>query len=156
MARAALLARYLPGFFLLATTVPVASAPPNISAVVLNRRTHMAEMNGAMLEIGRQTASRRPDRASIGMQAGRIATLAPTIPAWFPRGSGIESGRLTAALPAIWQRPQDFSRRATALATAARSLQGLTKAGSPAALTAQARSVDQVCVACHRSFRIPE
>lgn len=134
----------------------IAASNPSLSDLIANRREHMAEMNSAMLELGQQIAGGRASRAVVVAQADRIATLAPSIPSWFRRGSGIESGLETAALPAIWQKSPDFVARAAGLAAAARGLQTLARRGSAADVAAQARAVDRACVACHRDFRLPD
>ena len=122
---------------------------------ITKRRLHMAEMNGAMLNLGKQIADAHPNRAIISAAAAKIAGFAPAIPTWFRKGSGIESGFETEALPVIWQAPQDFTRRALDLQAAARRLQSLARSGDIAAVSAQAKVVDQACVRCHRDFRLP-
>lgn len=134
----------------------IAATSPSLADLIARRRMHMIEMNGAMLELGKQIAGRRPDRAAVTAQADRIAAFAPAIPGWFRRGSGIESGLETAALPAIWQNPRAFVGKASALAAAAHRLQELARRGDMAGVAAQARAVDQACVACHRDFRLPD
>jgi len=133
-----------------------AAAGHPMADYVSNRRMHMIEMNQAMLDIGRQVGSRRPDRTALSSRAARIAILARAMPGSFRKGSGIESGQPTAALPAIWVRPRVFVGRAFALANAAQKLQSLARNGSVVTLAAQARILDQACVACHREFRVPE
>lgn len=95
-----------------------------------------------------------PDFAVIAAQAGEINTLAQQIETLFPAGTSMADGHDTEALPAIWEKPEEFSAAATKLVDESASLMALAPAGDKAAVGAQAMTMGGACKNCHDTFRL--
>jgi cytochrome c556 len=134
----------------LSMAAPVA---PDVSTLILDRRTHMEEFNAAMQALGQQIMSGKPDRAIVIEQARHIHELAQAMPGWFPAGTGSDSKGDSAALPAIWEKPEEFAAKIATLSAATADLAELSKTGDLRQLMSKAITVDRACVACHQSFQ---
>jgi cytochrome c556 len=76
---------------------------------------------------------------------------------WFPKGTGPESGVKTYALPAIWEKPDDFTRLGKAAQLEAAKLHGMANASKDSdALRGQVIALGKACKACHDSYRSPD
>jgi cytochrome c556 len=95
-----------------------------------------------------------PDFAVIAAQAGEINTLAQQIEGLFPAGTSMADGHDTEALPAIWEKPEEFSAAATKLVDESASLMTLAAGGDKAAVGAQAMAMGGACKGCHDNFRL--
>jgi cytochrome c556 len=117
------------------------------------REANFKKIAKANKAIGDELKKPSPAIAILQANAGTIDQLAPQVPHWFPAGSGPESGARTEALPAIWQRPEDFARKAADFAAAARTLQAAAAGGDIANVWAAAPAVGASCKGCHEQFR---
>jgi cytochrome c556 len=81
-----------------------------------------------------------------------IAELATIAGHVFPEGSGKGD---TKALPAIWEKPEDFKKAYTAFQTAAAAL-AKTAETDPKAVPAAVGELGKACKGCHDDFRKKE
>jgi len=90
------------------------------------------------------------DFATVETKARDIMGNADKIVALFPKGS--TTGK-TKALPAIWEKSDEFAKDAKALKSAASELATAAKAGDDAAVTAKVKALGEACGSCHKAFR---
>jgi cytochrome c556 len=84
---------------------------------------------------------------------GIVAAMkAGVIPSFFDKGTGSEAGK-TAALPAIWEKWDDFKAAAAKLGTESAKLAEAAKEGNQAAVAAQFSALAKSCDGCHEIFR---
>ncbi|HEY5107529.1 MAG TPA: cytochrome c [Caulobacteraceae bacterium] len=121
-----------------------------------DRQAHMKGLGAAAKALGEQFHSGAPDKAVVKLQADRIFVAAKAMDAWFPRGSGVEAGAKTRALPAIWTDPAGFVEAQKRLFVAAEALDAAADSGDMAAVGAQMRPVGEACKGCHDKFREPD
>ena len=144
------------------TTVLVFAASACLAAgmsaadAVKARQQHFKEVGGAAKALGEQFKSGAPDSAIVKTQAAKLSQLAPTLPTWFPAGTGAEAGVKTRALPLIWTDSAGFAAAAKTLASATTKLNALAAAGDVAGAGAQMQAVGAACGGCHKKFRGPE
>ena len=62
----------------------------------------------------------------------------------------------TYALPAIWQKQDDFTRLGKQLQADAAKLQQVANAKDEAGLKAQVQAIGKTCKACHDGYRSPD
>lgn len=116
------------------------------------RRGSFNSLLAAYKVVNAQLKRSRPDLAAIAGATDRMAEMARQLPAWFPPGSGPESGGDTNAKPEIWRRPEDFRAHAAALTEALDRLAVAAKAGNVEAIRKRQHGVSQACTACHQVF----
>jgi cytochrome c556 len=90
------------------------------------------------------------DYATVEAKARDIMGNADKIVSLFPKGS--TTGK-TKALPAIWEKSDEFAKNAKALKSAASELASAAKAGDDAAVTTKVKALGEACGACHKAFR---
>jgi cytochrome c556 len=121
-----------------------------------DRQAHMKEMGKAAKAIGEALKSGAADPAVIKPNADKILAGSKTLPTWFPKGSGEETGVKTRALPVIWTEPQDFQAKAHDFAVAAGNLDAVAASGDMAKVGPAMKAVGQSCHACHEKFQAKE
>ncbi len=117
------------------------------------RQQNFKEMGRAMKFFRDELRRDKPDTAKLSAAADVIANFAGDIAAWFPPGSGPESGIDTDALEYIWKNTEKFSLLDQQLVPAANALQAATSTGDRTAILKQVQEVGSACKACHKSFR---
>ena len=90
------------------------------------------------------------DYATIETKAKDLMGSSERIVGLFPAGSN--TGK-TKALPAIWEKPDDFAKHAKALGKASGELAAAAKTGDDAAVTTKVKAVGDACTACHKAYR---
>jgi cytochrome c556 len=90
---------------------------------------------------------------TIRTNAAALERLAKQIPGWFPRGTGPDAGVKTGALPAIWERPDEFKKDAARLAGFARGLNQSVAKGDLDKVRAYGPALGNACKSCHETFR---
>ena len=125
------------------------------AALMHERHEGMETIGKANKAISRELEGSSPNLKVIQDSAGKIASLAPKVPGWFPPGTGTEVGK-TRAKAEIWQKPQDFAVKAHDLATAAAALQAAAGEGDLAKIKGAFDQLGKSCKACHDSYRAPE
>ena len=131
------------------------AAPPTREAALKlmhDRHEHMEDIGDATKLVSRELKQSQPDIPAIQGAAASIATLAPQVPAWFPAGTGPDVGK-THALPAIWEKPEDFASKARDFEAAAKTFDAAAKSGDLAAIRASFGELGKSCKACHDSYR---
>ena len=117
------------------------------------RQAGFKKIGGTFKALNDQLHSPAPDKAQIAALAGQLKSLTPSIPTWFPAGTGPEAGVKTAAKPEIWQKNAEFKADAKALQGEVDKLAAIAGGGDIAAITAQTKAVGARCGACHNDFR---
>ena len=99
------------------------------------------------------TAVETPDLAAIKSSAATIADLAGKSSGWFPPGTGQDVLHKTRALPAIWEKPEDFAAKDKDLQQAAQALKAAADSGDMNAIKARFDDLGKTCKACHDTYR---
>lgn len=128
----------------------------NAAATIQARQGNYKQMAGALKGISDQLRSGTPDLAQIRPRAALLADRSVHVLAWFPRGTGPETGLRTSARPEIWTNAAGFRRAGAAFVVAARSLNGAAVAGDIARVRTALPAVQRSCGGCHDAFRGPE
>lgn len=138
------------------TAAAAAAATPLAREAALklmnDRHEDMEKIGDATKAVGRTLKTDAPDLAVIRSSAATIAGLAPKVPSWFPAGTGPDVGK-TEALPAIWEKPQDFAAKSRDFQKAALAFEAAVKAGDMAAVKARFADLGKSCKACHDLYR---
>ena len=134
--------------------IPVSAPLTREAALKLmhDRHENMEKIGDATKAVGRTLKSGTPDIAVIRASAATIAGLAPKVPSWFPAGTGPDVGK-TEALPAIWEKPQDFAQKNREFLAAAKAFDAAAKTGDMAAIQARFGALGKTCKACHDPYR---
>ncbi|MGO4166455.1 c-type cytochrome [Novosphingobium sp. YAF33] len=136
-----------------ATTTDASGAPVKVSDTIEAREANfkaIAKANKAAKEALEDSA---PDFAAVSASATSIQTDAGKIVGLFPKGSGKESGEKTQALPAIWDKPAEFTAAAEKLAAAAGKLKIAADAKDAAGAQVAMGEIGGACKGCHENFR---
>jgi cytochrome c556 len=120
-------------------------------AEVIAQRKALMDLQGATA-IGIVAAMKAGDTAMVAKLAGPLSRSAGVIPSFFDKGTGSEAGK-TAALPAIWEKWDDFKAAAAKLGTESAKLAEAAKEGNQAAVAAQFSALAKSCDGCHEIFR---
>jgi cytochrome c556 len=141
------------GKFLIAAAIALmtllVSSQVFAQADVIEKRQEAMKGNSANAK-AIKAAVESKDYATIETKAKDIMGTAEKIPALFPKGS--TTGK-TKALPAIWEKSDDFAKAAKNLGTAAGELAAAAKAKDEAAVGEKVKAVSGACGGCHKAFR---
>ena len=97
-----------------------------------------------------KAAAEAKDYATVETKARDIMGTAEKIPDLFSKGS--TAGK-TKALPAIWEKSDDFSKGAKNLRKAASELADAAKSGDGATVDVKVKALSNACGSCHKAFR---
>lgn len=117
----------------------------------------MLQMATDLGKVGAMAKEEAPyDAAVAGKAAANIAAIASVLSMdQFPAGSEYQKATDSFALPAIWEKQDDFLQKIAELNTAAGAFQ--TAAGTDlASLQAGMAGIGGACGACHKAYRQPE
>ncbi len=120
---------------------------------IAKRQAGFKEIGGSFKAVNDELKNDSPDTKLIAAKSKIIAAHAKSVPAWFPKGSGPESGAKTKAQPAIWTDWTKFAAAAKGFQTESAKLQTVAAAGNVDAIKAQVRAVGGSCKTCHEPFR---
>ncbi|MBU3029604.1 c-type cytochrome [Paracoccus marinaquae] len=96
------------------------------------------------------------DEGAASTAAANIATLTNyTVPSLFVAGSADGEAEESRALPAIWQKPEEFAQRFASLREAATGAPEAVMGGQ-ANVGPALQKLGGACKACHDDFRKPE
>jgi cytochrome c556 len=126
-----------------ATAAWAATPAENVAA----RQNNFKQIGHAQKAISDELKKPSPDVAVLRSSTQVLAGLAPNVHRWFPRGTGVESGAKTGALPIIWQQNAQFNGRGLQRAAASGNVDQI-KAAFPA--------VGGACKGCHDTFKGPK
>jgi cytochrome c556 len=117
--------------------------------VLKTRQADMKEM-GKSLKAIKRIIDDNGSAADVVAPANKIAEVAGLIPSLFPKGS--DQGK-TGALPAIWEKWDEFTKHADSLKNEATMLASAGQSGDLATVRAQFDKTAKECGACHKEFR---
>src|SRR5215475_12889598 len=138
-------------------TVLEAAAGPAEIAQIKPRQDKLRDMGGALKAINDEIKKGKLDwDNTILPNTQTIKERSSYLLNWFPKGSGPESGVKTYALPAIWQKNDDFVKLGKAAQAEAAKLDQIAQTRNGDALKAQVETVGKACKACHDSYRSPD
>jgi cytochrome c556 len=127
------------------------------SALIKSRQDKLRDMGGALKAIEDELKKRTPDwDNAILPNAQTVQSRSGYLLTWFPKGSGPESGVKTYALPAIWQKTDDFTKLGKTVQAEATKLNQIVATRDGAALKVQVSTMGKACKACHDSYRSPD
>ena len=138
-------------------TVLGAAAGPAEIAQIKPRQDKLRDMGGALKAITDEIKKGRIDwDNTVIPNAQTIKDRSGYLLNWFPKGSGPETGKKTYALPAIWQKTDDFQKLGKAMQAEADKLNQIALKKDEAGLKAQAVVLGKACKACHDPYRSPD
>lgn len=120
------------------------------------RHEGMEDIGKSTKAITRQLKSDSPDLGVIRSSSAIIADLASKSGAWFPPGTNVDVLPKTRALPAIWDKPEDFAAKDRDLQQAAQAVKAAAEAGDMSQINARFEALGKTCKACHDDYRAKE
>jgi cytochrome c556 len=137
--------------------IGIVSAAPSAPELIKSRQDKLRDMGGALKGIDDELKKRNPDWDAIILpNADTLQSRSNFLLNWFPKGTGPESGAKTYALPALWQKPDDFTRLGKALMAETAKLKQVADTKNADALKAEVVVIGKNCKACHDSYRSPD
>ncbi len=114
-------------------------------------------MASALKQIDDELKKRSPDWENlIQPNVLILQERSPFLLKWFPKGSGPEAGAKTYALPAIWQKGDDFAKHGRTMMAEAVKLSQVAAKKDNGELKAQVIALGKSCKACHEDYRSPD
>ena len=132
---------------------PAADAPP---PVLKEREENFEGIGAAFKAVRGELEKDAPDFTLIAAKAGDINARAMKIEGHFPPGTSTADGFKTEALPAIWEKQEEFKAAAQKLVDESAKLVELAGGGDKAAVGAQAMAMGGACKGCHDQFRLDD
>jgi cytochrome c556 len=137
--------------------IGIVNAAPSASELIKSRQDKLRDMGGALKGIDDELKKRNPDWDAIILpNADTLQNRSNFLLNWFPKGSGPESGVKTYALPALWQKPDDFTRLGNALMAETAKLKQVAGSKNADALKTEVVALGKNCKACHDNYRSPD
>ena len=147
--------RIVTAALIVSCTASFADAPP--AAQIKPRQDKLRDMGGALKAITDEIKKGRIDWDNAAIpNAQTVKDRSGYLLNWFPKGSGPEAHVKTYALPAVWQKPDEFTKLGKQLQADAAKLQQVTNAKDEAGLKAQVQVIGKTCKACHDTYRSPD
>ena len=136
--------------------VIVDAASPE-TQLIKSRQDKLRDMGGALKAIDDELKKGSPDWDNVILPnvetlQGRSGFLLN----WFPKGSGPESGIKTYALPAIWQKGDDFIKLGKAMQGETAKFKQVSATRNAGALREESIALGKSCKACHDNYRSPD
>ena len=123
-------------------------------AIIDERQAGFKDIGAAMKTLRDELKGDEPSTETMTAAAEQMAALAAKIPAWFPAGSGPESGLDTDARDYIWTNKEKFDRITDEVISATKAMVPLTTGADLSALKKQLLVVRDSCSSCHDSYRV--
>jgi cytochrome c556 len=139
---------------LTASAAPV--TPEQAHTLFHERHEGMEKIGKATKTIHTAIESSSPDLTAIKSSAATIAELSAKSSGWFPPGTGQNVLHKTRALPAIWQKPEDFAAKDRDFQKAAEAVKSAMDSGDLNAVKARFADLGKTCKACHDTYRAQE
>ena len=135
----------------------VVQAAPSIKDQIKSRQDKLRDMGGALKAIDDELKKRNQDWDNVILpNAQTLKDRSAYLLNWFPKGTGAESGVKTYALPAVWQKGDDFTRLGKAMQAEVAKLGQVAAAKDAGALKAEAFTLGKTCKSCHDDYRSPD
>jgi cytochrome c556 len=131
-------------------------AAGEVPAVIKERHDNFEAIGDAFKAVRGELDKGSPDFTLIAAKAQDINARAQKIETHFPAGTSTEDGFKTEALPAIWEKPEEFKAAAAKLVDESAKLASLAPGGDKAAVAAQAMAMGGACKGCHDKFRLDD
>ncbi len=128
------------------------AAPP----VIKERHENFEAIGASFKAVRGELEKDAPDFALIAAKANDINGRAAKIADHFPAGTSTEDGFDTEALPAIWQKPEEFKAAAAKLVDESAKLASLAAGADKTAVASQAMAMGGACKGCHDQFRLDD
>lgn len=138
-----------------ASAAPLGIAPASKEAALKlmhDRHEGMENVGKANKAITQALKSDSPDLAIIRTSAAKLVDLAQQSSGWFPPGTGPDIGK-TRALPAIWEKPEDFVAKDRDFLKAAQAFAAAAQGTDLAAIRAAHADLGKTCKSCHDDYR---
>ena len=119
---------------------------------VIEKRQKLMKSNGADAK-AIKGALESKDYATIETKAKDIGNNMDKVLDLFPKGSTSDKSR---ALPAIWEKWDEFSKNPAKVKKAANDVADAAKAKDDGALPAKVKALGDACGGCHKNFRAEE
>jgi cytochrome c556 len=138
--------------------IPAAApvGPDEARKLFHERHEGMEDIGKSNKAIAQQLKSDSPDLEVIRKAAATINELAPKSANWFPAGTNKDVLPKTRALPAIWERPDDFVAKDRDFQKAAAEFNAAAAGGDLEAIKSQFATLGKACKACHDTYRAEE
>jgi cytochrome c556 len=131
----------------------VEAASPQ-AAQIKPRQDKLRDMGGALKAITDELKKPKVDWDNVIIpNTQTIKDRSAYLLNWFPKGSGPEAGVKTYALPAIWQKQDDFTKIGKAAQAEAIKLDQVANSRNLDALKTEAVTMGKACKACHDDYR---
>lgn len=117
------------------------------------RHENFEMIGDAFKTVNNELKDTAPDVAQLRIASSTIASLAPKLETWFPKGSGPQDGIRTDARQEIWSKPAEFKHDAERLIAASTTFDAAAKAGDVPGMRNAAKEVGGACKGCHERFR---
>lgn len=131
----------------------VEAASPQ-AAQIKPRQDKLRDMGGALKAITDELKKPKVDWDNVIIpNTQTIKDRSAYLLNWFPKGSGPEAGVKTYALPAIWQKQDDFTKIGKAAQAEAIKLDQVANSKNLDALKTEAVTMGKACKACHDDYR---
>jgi cytochrome c556 len=132
----------------------VHAATPQVTTQVKQRQDKLRDMGGALKAITDELKKPKVDWDNVIIpNAQTIKDRSVYLLNWFPKGTGPDTGVKTYALPAIWQKTDDFNKIGKAAQAEAVKLDQVANSRNEDALKAEAVAMGKACKACHDDYR---
>jgi len=132
---------------------PMPRNPTPAQKAAWTRHANFEKLGAAFKGLNDELRKGEPNKAAVAAHAKTMASLAPSLPTWFPRGSGVEARPMSEAKADIWTNAAGFTAAASNLQAQVAKLNAVAAAGDVDAVKAQTRATFQACKGCHEKFR---
>jgi len=131
-----------------------AAAGPAEIAQIKPRQDKLRDMGGALKAITDELKKPKVDWDNVIIpNTQTIKDRSGYLLNWFPKGSGPEAGVKTYALPAIWQKQDDFTKIGKTMQAEAIKFDQVANSRNLDALKVEAVTMGKACKACHDDYR---
>jgi len=139
------------------TATAIVTAAPADVAMIKSRQDKLRDMGSALKQIDDELKKRSPDwETVIPFNVQILHERSPFLLKWFPKGTGPEARAKTYALPAIWQKGDDFAKHAKGMIAESAKLKQVSAKKDAAELRAQVIALGKTCKGCHDDYRSPD
>ena len=140
-----------------APAAPAAPVTPDEAKSLFHERHEGMEAIGKATKRIKQTLdSGSSDMDAIRTAAAKIDELAGKSSGWFPAGTDKTVLPKTRALPAIWEKPEDFAAKDRQFQQAAKALKAAADSGDANGVKSRFADLGKTCKACHDTYRAEE
>ena len=114
------------------------------------RQTIMSALGAHVSAISKHVRGLVEDHGFLDEHAQSLANTAAELSYVFPEGSNVDD---SGALPAIWEKPEEFAQAVTEAERATAALAEAASTGDRKAIGSAMREVGAACRGCHDNFR---